>query len=200
MKKKLNIVFCGKTNTGKTSTLMYLAALLAGGSRTIVPSIWNSVNSLFFRGGKPKKDARFIIDYKDIRVFIATGGDTWNISTSNYDFFMDDFRRLDLYVIDLKGVHQLNNKSKTKLHGPDICICACRTADDRNGAIEAIHSYSKDIFLDSVHRYGNYNDLMSIDMQLWIKRNDKTIEDQAKELFMAIDSYSFSHSSITIPI
>ena len=57
------MILYGEENTGKTSTLMYLAALLAGSGR-FVPTLWAKITSLFFSGRKTIKDAKFIVDYK----------------------------------------------------------------------------------------------------------------------------------------
>ena len=195
------MILYGEENTGKTSTLMYLAALLAGSGR-FVPTLWAKITSLFFSGRKTIKDAKFIVDYKGKLIFIATGGDSWAVCKDNYNFFSDVFKRLSMYIFDGTDVKRLEGKAKyaMKYHDPDICIGACRPSGDRKGAIKSIHSYSEDIFLNNIHCYKDEKSILNYDLQIWIKRNNKDYVLQALELLGAIDSYCSLGSSIILPI
>lgn len=194
------MILYGEGSSGKTSTLMYLAALLAG-SGSYIPTIWTSITRHFFIGGKHIKDARFIVDYKGKRIFIATGGDSWAICTGNYNFFSDEFRNVTIYKIDSTGVRKLTalDKRKDAFHDPDLCIGACRPIGDRKGAIKAIHSYSEDVYLNTINRYKDTKNYLNYDLQIWVKRNEKNFVIQAFELLGAIDSYCSLGSYIILP-
>ncbi len=180
MEQRHNIILFGAENTGKTSTLMALAALLAGINST--HSAWDSTKNRLINKGKILVDARFVIKYKRKLIFIATAGDNWGVCKVNYDFFMGKISgNADVYGIDDKGVYKIGNKEKKEIMNmPDISISACRPEGDRRGAIKSIHSYSEDV-LDQFAR------------QIWIriesyKQNpDMNCWEQAKKIKSIID-------------
>lgn len=189
MSQKFNIILFGDANTGKTTTLMYLASLLAGNG-SIDKTIQNSIDSCF--GVKTKgsgaaikkyEDARLIVEYKGKTILIATGGDSWLVSRNNYDFFTGMYNNLVVvYYVDTTGVKQLSNPEKEKYKRQDhsLSICACRPSGDNYGAIKAIHSYSES-YLDNCEQ------------QIWIhKKNESNITNtsnmtDAKKLLKIID-------------
>lgn len=206
MKQKLNIILFGEKNTGKSSVLMMLAAELGGISFT--SSAWDSkVNRIIYKG-KILWDARFVINYNNKLVFIATGGDSWAINTSNYNFFCgQELGRMNIYSIKTGIVKQLTTKETSVYQqsndkpitvAPDLSICACRPDGNRRGAIKAIHSYSEDIFCQ-LGQYG-YDQLDQFALQVWIQRNkQKDAKIQAKELLGSINDYC-SKGTISLPV
>ena len=123
MKNRVNIILFGKASIGKTTSLMKLAVLLSGGG-VFVQVIQNSIDKLF-KKGKKYKDARFIIEYKGLLVFIATGGDSWKISRVNYEFFeRKNSGLVDVYRINTGNVEALTLDDKIELAKrlPDVCI------------------------------------------------------------------------------
>lgn len=162
MEQKHNIILYGKENIGKTSTLMHLTLLLSGIGST--HSAWDSKSERFIYKGNKLLDARFAINYKSKLVFIATGGDNWEICKVNYNFFSGIIPgNMKIYGIDkTTGVFEIDNakfrtNKKEIVIVPDISISACRPEGDRYGAIKSVHSYSEDI-------------LGKLSQQLWIQK------------------------------
>lgn len=176
MKNKINIILYGNASQGKTTSLMKLAVLLAGNG-VIMPTIQKSIDTLF-KIGKGYKDARFIVEYRGLLVYIATGGDSWMISRINNEFFEGKSSGLvDVYKTSGDKVEELTLDDKKALPNkqPDICICACRPSGDGYGAIKSIHSASERMLLD----YSS---------QLWIhKEKAKDNDIQAKEILDIIN-------------
>lgn len=168
------IVLFGEVNQGKTSTLMQLAINLAGGG----PIVENSIHSTFFRNGK-YWDGRLIIEYMEHLIYIATGGDSWDICYGNAEFFENDFHNLTIHKVDATGVTKLTATDKRILKNkkPVVVITACRPNGDRYGAIKALHAHSE----LNLSRYSE---------QLWLRKtkeiNNTTM---ANEIQKRIDDF-----------
>ena len=176
------IVLFGDVNQGKTSTLMQLAINLVGGSSAVTSSIY----STFFRKGK-YWDGRLIIEYKEHLIYIATGGDSWDICYGNAEFFENDFHNLTIHKVDASGVTKLSAADKRKYikQKPDVVITACRPNGDRYGAIKALHAYSEKALSDYTEQIlSNYAE------QQWIrKRKEDDNSAMAKEIQGRIDEF-----------
>lgn len=168
---KQMIVLYGKANQGKTTTLCQLTINLVGTEMT------KAISALFKRHLKTK-DIRIIVNYRELLVFIATGGDAWNICRSNCEFFEGKFaKKKDIYIVDSSGVRQLAGDEKKNFEGkPTVAVCACRPYADGNGAIKAIHSYS-------VTHIMNYSE------QVWLKKDGITNDVMMSKLKRRIDEF-----------
>lgn len=170
------IVLYGKSNQGKTTTLMELAINLAGGG----PAMDKSIKAIFNKKSK-LNDVRIIIEYKDVFIYIASGGDAWSICKGNTNFFESQFSKQIIYIIDASGLRQMSSEEKIsfkmKKSKPKVAICACRPNGDMYGTIKAINAYNEAHIMD-------YNE------QLWI-RKDKTFASiaMAAELKKRIDAF-----------
>lgn len=140
--KRMMIVLYGDMNQGKTSTLMQLAINLAGGGAAVT----NSIHNTFIRKGK-YWDGRLIIEYKEHLIYIATGGDCWDVCYGNMEFFENEFHNFTIHKVDATGVMKLSAADKHKFKKdnptPDVVITACRPNGDRYGVIKALHSYNE---------------------------------------------------------
>jgi len=167
------IVLFGDVNQGKTSTLMQLAINLVGGSSAVTSSIY----STFFRKGK-YWDGRLIIEYKEHLIYIATGGDSWDICYGNAEFFENDFHNLTIHKVDAFGVTKLTAADKLKYvkQKPDVVVTACRHNGDRYGAIKALHAYSE----QSLSYYAE---------QQWIHMQEEDDLTMAKEIQKRINDF-----------
>ena len=181
MKNKLNIILYGVTSQGKTTSLMKLAILLAGNG-IYDPKIEAEFNKRFSKSKGTYKDGRIIVNYKGILVYIATGGDSWQVCRLNYEFFDGKFnKKPDVFVFDAetKTVESLSEKDykKYKSQVPEVSVGACRPNNDGWGPIKAIHSATeKTIF--------NYA------MQVWVRKDRSKCNDkQARELLCMIDNF-----------
>ena len=172
--EKMMIVLFGEVNQGKTSTLMQLAINLAGGG----PIVASSIRSTFFRNGK-YWDGRLIIEYKERLIYIATGGDSWDICYGNAEFFENDFHNLTIHKVDATGVTKLTATDKRihKKKRPVVVITACRPNGDRYGAIKALHTYSE----LNISRYSE---------QLWLRKTKEENDNaMANEIQNRIDDF-----------
>ena len=169
------IVLYGGMGQGKTSTLMQLAINLAGGGIVVT----SSIHSTFFRKGK-YWDGRLIIEYKEHLIYIATGGDSWDICYGNAEFFEKEFHNLTIHKVDATGVTKLSAADKSKYkkdNNPDVVITACRPNGDRYGAIKALHAYSEQAL-------SNYTE------QQWIrKQKEDENSATAKDIQDRIDEF-----------
>ena len=133
------IVLYGKSNQGKTTTLMELAINLAGGG----PAMDKSIKAIFNKKSK-LNDVRIIIEFKDVFIYIASGGDAWSICKGNTNFFESQFSKQIIYIIDASGLRQMSSEEKIsfkmKKSKPKVAICACRPNGDQFGAIKAINA------------------------------------------------------------
>ena len=167
----IHIILYGEANSGKTTSLLKLAAMLGGGS------VEAQIEKLL----KPKTgtrygDARFIVEYKDRLIYIGTGGDTWAACREHTECFAGNYSNKQIFLISGGTVCKYtNNAAETRK--PDVCVCACRPYGDGYGAIKALHSYSERTILE-------------YKQQIWI-RKDKDIDCdvQAKELKDIIDGH-----------
>jgi hypothetical protein len=160
---KLLLVLYGKARQGKTTTLMNLAIRLAGGG----PVMEKKIRAIF-KNKNRTIDNRIIIEYKDQWIYIATGGDSWNVCKVNCNFFEKNFdSKLNIYLIDASGLRSLSLDEKKKFnnHTPKVVVSACRPDGDEYGAIKAIHSY-------------NEKHILKYTEQLWI-RKEKSFESTA---------------------
>ena len=132
---KTNIVLYGNDDSGKTTTLFELAMLLASGGSAFSPSLLQQINKQFLHRGK-YIDTHFILKYKGKTIYICTGGDSWVICKSNYDFFKGSYKpQFIIFSIDKNGIEKLSltEKDKIKEQIPDISITACRINDEKYG-------------------------------------------------------------------
>ena len=165
----IQIILYGEANSGKTTSLMKLAAKLGG---ITTAEIYEELKKR-----TRNKDARFIVEYEGKLIYIGTCGDTWAACRVNINFFERDYSsKLDVYIISGKTVRKYT-KAPDETRKPDVCVCACRPEGDSYGAIKALHSYSE----TSIQKYKQ---------QIWI-RKDKDIDCnvQAKELKDIIDRH-----------
>lgn len=148
-KDKMNIVLYGNDDCGKTTTLFELAMLLVSGESSPSSSLVRQINNQFQNKGK-YIDTHFILKYRDKTIYICTGGDSWVMCKSNYDFFNGIFNsQFVIFSIDENGIGKisLTEKEVIKKQTPDICISACRINDEKYGAMQSIHHYNES-FLD----------------------------------------------------
>ena len=172
--KRIMIVLYGGMSQGKTSTLMQLAINLAGGG----PVVTSSIHSTFIRKGK-YWDGHLIIEYKGHLIYIATGGDSWEVCSGNTEFFENEFHNLTIHQVDATGVMKMSAADKRKYNKqkPDVVISACRPNGDRYGAIKALHAYSEQAL-------SNYTE------QQWIrKQKEDENSATAKDIQDRIDEF-----------
>lgn len=169
--KKLFIILYGEQNQGKTTTLMELVVMLGGGSA----SLENAVKTNFF-DGKRYDDARFIIEFGDKIIYVATEGDTWAACRQNTCFFERDFSNLTIHLVKNGSINKMTSldKEEYKKKQLQVVVSACRPNADSNGAIKAIHSYSETYIMKYIG-------------QRWIKR-DKTEEPNSKTVAARLKS------------
>ena len=170
---KQMIVLYGKANQGKTTTLCQLTINLIGNN----PEMNKAITALFKRRLKTK-DIRIIVGYRGLLIFIATGGDAWNICRSSCEFFEGKFaKKKDIYIVDEKGLRPLTGEEKKNFEGkPTVAVCACRPYADGNGAIKAIHSYSVGHIMDYLE-------------QVWLKKDGISDDIMVNELKKRIDEF-----------
>lgn len=176
--RRLLIVLYGEKNQGKTTTLKELILLLANNG-VISPSLSSTLYSSFslIGGG----DARFIIEINNIRIYLATAGDTWAISRGNVEFFEGKYKTsMKIYRITSGKIYELSTKEKedNKNIKADVCVCACRPSGDSTGAIKALHQYCE----EAISHGFLY--------QLWIHKNSLMNDsNKAKELYEIVDMF-----------
>ena len=144
------IVLYGKSNSGKTSTLMDLLMLL---NRAFVKKFINTNLVKTNRSGVMYyQDAMFIFYYKEHLIFLSTFGDTQDICEANCHFFERKQANRDIYVIHNGTVKHLKDLSSTEKKSffarklkPSFCISACRTD---GGPADAIMYFSKKVLDD----------------------------------------------------
>ena len=170
----IHIILYGEANSGKTTSLLKLAAMLGGSG--VAAKIENLLKP---KTGTRYGDARFIVEYKDKLIYIGTGGDTWAACREHTECFAGNYSNKKIYLISGKTVDPLSPSEKNiyNTRRPDVCVCACRPYGDGYGAIKALHSYSEKAILE-------YKE------QIWI-RKDKDIDCdvQADELKDIIDGH-----------
>lgn len=168
----IQIILYGEANSGKTTSLMKLAAKLGGSG--VAAKIDRD-----FKKGTRYEDARFIVEYKEKLIYIGTCGDTWAACREHTECFAGNYSNKKIYLISGETVDPLPSSEKNtyKTRRPDVCVCACRPYGDGYGAIKALHSYSE----TSIQKYKQ---------QIWI-RKDKDIDCdvQADELKDIIDRH-----------
>lgn len=178
MKKKLFVIVCGKSNQGKTSSLMELVIKLGGGST----SLENDIKKEFLNPkSKRYNDARFVVEYNEYYIYVATAGDNWFTCRTDINFFERKFGNQILYLVAGGSLKKMTilDKQKYKEIEPDVVVGACRPNGDSYGAIKAIHSYSETHILNYVE-------------QLWIKKDKVEHPDNkvyAEELKTRIDKF-----------
>ena len=170
----IHIILYGEANSGKTTSLLKLAAMLGGGS--VEAQIENLLKP---KTGTRYGDARFIVEYKDRLIYIGTGGDTWAACREHTECFAGNYSNKKIYLISGETVDPLPSSEKNiyNTRRPDVCVCACRPSGDGYGAIKALHSYSEKAILE-------------YKQQIWIRKDrDTDCNVQANELKDIIDSH-----------
>ena len=161
--EKMLLVLYGEKSCGKTTTLMSLVKLLVG------PIGASLVDKTFLDKRGKYKDARMIVKYNNIQMFIATGGDSWYVCRENTEFFQNSFHNMDIYCVSSSEVRILSSVEKKTINlEPTICISACRPSGDKYGAIKALHAY-------------NEKHLMAYNKQKWIRKETQKIENSNKK-------------------
>ena len=179
MMQKINIILYGEANSGKTTSLMKLAAKLGG--RDVAADIDKN-----FKKGTRYKDARFIVEYKEKLIYIGTCGDTWAACREHTECFAGNYSNKQIFLISGGIVHELSPSEKNtyKTYTLNVCVCACRPSGDGYGAIKALHSYSEKAILE-------------YKQQIWIRKDrDTDCDAQAEELKDIIDGIGGSRKSL----
>ncbi len=184
-KGKMLIVLYGDRNVYKTTSLIETMIMLTG----------TNVNSKEFtkivkrNAASPGKsavtsfvDARFIVEYEGLLIYISTAGDDWQHCKMSMRFFEGIYsKNMIVYKVSKNSIDKLSQQDLSKLENqnPDICICACRPSADEFGAIKAIHS----------HLERNSDHFWS---QLWLRKdkdNIKSSQQQASEIIDIIKCF-----------
>lgn len=167
----IHIILYGEANSGKTTSLLKLAAMLGGSG--VEAQIENLLKP---KTGTRYGDARFIVEYKDKLIYIGTGGDTWAACREHTECFAGNYSNKQIFLISGRTVGKYT-KNAAETRKPDVCVCACRPYGDGYGAIKALHSYSEKAILE-------------YKQQIWIcKDRDTDCGAQANELKDIIDSH-----------
>ena len=95
----IHIILYGEANSGKTTSLLKLAAMLGGGS--VAAKIENLLKP---KTGTRYGDARFIVEYKDRLIYIGTGGDTWAACREHTECFAGNYSNKQIFLISGKTV------------------------------------------------------------------------------------------------
>ena len=179
-KGKMLIVLSGERNAYKTTSLI----------KTMIAMTEIDIDSKDFTNEIKKKtknanntkvsykDARFIVEYKGILIYISTAGDDWQHCNMSMKFFEGKYpRNMLVYKVSNNSIIKLSKQEffKPENQNPDICICACRPTGDDYGAILAIHSY--------LERHSD-----QFGSQLWLRKDKNTTSDeQATEIIDIIN-------------
>ena len=167
----IHIILYGEANSGKTTSLLKLAAMLGGSG--VEAQIENLLKP---KTGTRYGDARFIVEYKDRLIYIGTGGDTWAACREHTECFAGNYSNKQIFLIS-GGTVGKYTKNAAETRKPDVCVCACRPSGDGYGAIKALHSYSEKAILE-------------YKQQIWIRKDrDTDCNVQANELKDIIDSH-----------
>ena len=165
----IHIILYGEANSGKTTSLLKLAAMLGGNG--VEAQIENLLKS---ETGTRYGDARFIVEYREKLIYIGTGGDTWAVCRGHTECFDGNYSNKQIYLIS-RGTVDKYTKNADETRKPDVCVCACRPSGDGYGAIKALHSYSEKAILE-------------YKQQIWVRKDkDTDCSAQAEELKDIID-------------
>ena len=182
------VVLYGRKNQGKTTALMELIMELVRREGADDKFIAN-FKSRFLRRNHNRafSDARIIVEYRNVLIFIGTGGDSWEWCRINTDFFECRISgKMDVYYINRNGIKKLDNADENTLRilkeKQVMVISACRPESDGNGAPKALHSYMEKTMLD-------------YSRQIWLRMSIENGEQQStlvkntvKELLDIIDN------------
>lgn len=128
---KALILFDGKSNSGKTTTLRNLIELLAtdGKSPQYITNVRNSLaNHLTSHGNY--KDLYIIVQYQGVDIFVATESDKapWVIAacyffSCDYANFHKTLPQTDVFTFDSMG--NLQTITDLSCYHPYLCVSAC---------------------------------------------------------------------------
>ena len=196
-RNKMLMILYGKENEGKTSTLVYLALLLAGNGN-IDKNLESKVKRLLKYKNSKFEDARFIIECNDKLVLLSTSGDNWAMCRINGEFFQGTYVKLtNVYRLTASDIILLDIDEKNYFASmsADVCVSACRPCGDGFGALKALHNH-----VELTEKAEETNTGDSYEYQLWLRikpkvpiltihQVEKRLKAQAKDLWTIIDRY-----------
>ena len=196
-RKRMLLVLYGKENVGKTSTLVYLALLLAGNG-IIDKNLESKVKRLLKYKNSKFEDARFIIECNGKLVLLSTFGDNWAACRINSDFFQGTYNNsTTIYRLTASNIIPLksNERNRYASMSADVCVSACRPCGDGFGALKALHNH-----VELTEKAEETNTGDNYEYQLWLrikpkepKLTDLQVENklkaQAKELWTIINRH-----------
>ncbi len=177
-KGKMLIVLNGDRNVYKTTSLIETMIAMTGisiDSKGFTNIIKKKTKNSNKNNTLPVSflDARFIVVYKGLLIYISTAGDDWHHCKMSMRFFEGNYsKNMLVYKVSNNSIDKLTQQelSMPQNQNPDICICACRPTGDDYGAIKAIHSH--------LERHSDH-----FWSQLWLRKDkQKTSKQQASEI------------------
>ena len=202
------MVLYGKENVGKTSTLVYLALLLAGNG-IINKNLENQVNSKLMNPQGRFDDARFIIECNGKLVLLSTFGDNWAACRINGELFLGtNVKQPTLYRLTANDIilFDSNEKNRYTPKSVDVCVSACRPSGDSFGALKALHNH-----VELTEKAEDTNTGDNYEYQLWLRIKPKVpnltkhqvenkLKAQATELWTIINRYLNNQDPFAIPV
>lgn len=207
-RNKMLMVLYGKENVGKTSTLVYLALLLAGNG-IINKNLERKVKRTLKYKKSKFRDVRFIIECDGKLVLLCTFGDNWAACRINVDFFQGTYSNLtNIYRLTASDIIQLEPEEKNSYASmsADVCVSACRPSGDSFGALKALHNHveltekAEDTNTGDNYEYQLWLRIKPKEPNLTIRQVDKKLKAQAKELWTIINRYLNNQNPFDIPV